>query len=227
MFDHLTRENLHHAYVCIGEPSELVSDVSFLIEKISGAPVEGNPDIWWWKGESFLVDDARALSVRQSGESMGDSGRRYFVLEMGSANEAAQNALLKTFEEPRKGNHFFVIAPSAHQFLPTLLSRVVVLTQRRDFSVGSAEIELFLKSPLAKRNEILKPLLKKTDDPEEKREQKRRANEFIIALERLLERKLPDPRAYAALREIELVRSYITDAAGNARLILEHLALTV
>jgi DNA polymerase-3 subunit delta' len=42
--------------------------------------------------------------------------------------EAAANALLKSFEEPRPGTSFVMLAPQRERLLPTLVSRSLVLT---------------------------------------------------------------------------------------------------
>ena len=50
--------------------------------------------------------------------------RRAFILDFSDTNEAVQNKLLKTLEEPPRGSVFFVIAPAAEKLLPTVASRL-------------------------------------------------------------------------------------------------------
>ncbi len=51
---------------------------------------------------------------------------------------------------------------------------------------------------------------------------------FIHELERLLEKSLPhDKKAYLSLLQIAKLSPYLTDAAFNGRLILEHLVFVL
>jgi len=78
------------------------------------------------------------------------------------------------------------------------------------------------------RTEMIKTFIKKTDDPDEKRELKRRAVSFIHELETVLHEMIPkNPRAVSALAEIARFESYFADPAVNMKMILEHLAAVI
>ena len=69
------------------------------------------------------VDDIREL-VRRCAESTLDSGNRVvLILEAGKMTTQAQNALLKTLEEPPKGTFFILTTEHTESLLTTVISR--------------------------------------------------------------------------------------------------------
>ncbi len=77
---------------------------------------------------SIKIDDVRALRG-VLGEPPREAARRVVVFrEAQSLMEAAANALLKSFEEPRPATSFVMLAPQRERLLPTLVSRSLVLT---------------------------------------------------------------------------------------------------
>ena len=80
-------------------------------------------------GKSIIpVDDIREV-VRICGEHTFEGGRRIVRIEQAEKmNPSAQNALLKTLEEPIEGNIFLLITDSPSLLLPTIVSRCRHLT---------------------------------------------------------------------------------------------------
>lgn len=77
---------------------------------------------------SIKIDDVRALR-QVLGEAPREAARRMVVFcEAQALVEAAANALLKSFEEPRPGTSFILLAPQRERLLPTLVSRSFCLT---------------------------------------------------------------------------------------------------
>lgn len=77
---------------------------------------------------SIKIDDVRALRA-VLGEPPREARRRIVIFrEAQSLVEAAANALLKSFEEPRPATSFLLLAPQRERLLPTLVSRSFVLT---------------------------------------------------------------------------------------------------
>ncbi|HUS91198.1 MAG TPA: DNA polymerase III subunit delta' C-terminal domain-containing protein [Phycisphaerae bacterium] len=69
---------------------------------------------------SFLIDPANRRAVQ-------GRGKVFVVLEADLTNAAAQNAMLKTLEEPPEGVRIILICRDAEGMLPTTLSRCWVL----------------------------------------------------------------------------------------------------
>lgn len=77
---------------------------------------------------SIKIDEVRALrSVL--GEPPREARYRVVIFREAQAlGEAAANSLLKSFEEPRPGTSFVMLAPQRERLLPTLVSRSFALT---------------------------------------------------------------------------------------------------
>lgn len=77
---------------------------------------------------SIKIDDVRALRA-VLGEPPREARYRVVIFREAQALvEAAANALLKSFEEPRPGTSFVMLAPQRERLLATLVSRSLVLT---------------------------------------------------------------------------------------------------
>jgi DNA polymerase III delta prime subunit len=140
----------------------------------------------------------------------------------------AQNALLKTLEEPPADAMFFFIVPAPEVLLPTLRSRAQILTLRSGKKTEDlVDAKKFLAAPVAKRLEMLKPLLEKDDDD------KRDTGEiirFLGSLERLLEKKpegLARPATAEGVDAVYRARKYMGDKGALVKPLLEQVALLV
>lgn len=88
---------------------------------------KGHPDLYWLekqKDKSLPVAEVRELCAA-AGLTSYEGGKKVFVLcNFHLATPAAQNALLKTLEEPPAGAVFFLLCERTESVLPTVLSRV-------------------------------------------------------------------------------------------------------
>jgi len=213
---------LHHAYLLTGDRAYwrdfLESELKkyFKIDNLTASP-----DIWWQSYDSFGIKDGHLLIEKEARSSFGGKGR-FFILEISSITPEAQNALLKTFEEPAPDAHFFILARSAEIFLPTLKSRLIILTSQQDSK--KAESGKFLKLDLPDRLEFIqKEFLK------DKNKTKSEIIDFVNDLELALRQKIKINKITKdeelALHELEKCRRYLENPRSSNRLILEHLAL--
>ena len=68
-----------------------------------------------------------------------ESTDRFFIISPADAmNEAAENAFLKTLEEPKPYCHFILLTEHPSALLPTILSRTQIFTLRRPESLNTA-----------------------------------------------------------------------------------------
>jgi hypothetical protein len=182
----------HHARYIIGAGPERAALLAEL-EKNQGLRVRGNPDLWDRTYATFTIDDARELKAAAGTKPIASAdGKKIFVLAMDGITVEAQNALLKSLEEPPEYAHFFIVIPSAHLLLPTVKSRMAFLQgdflqgekRRREKAFGSRGFEAnaredesakaaeaFLKMPVAKRLETIKALM---DDVSKEKKTKQR-----------------------------------------------------
>src|SRR3989338_3455084 len=113
-----------NTHLIVGGPETLGLVLEFLERE--GVAVKGNPDLYVRTYKQFGVEEARELRERAGSRPIAGPYRVFVVATPGMTTEA-QNALLKTLEEPPAGAMFFFIIPAPETLLPTLRSRAQIL----------------------------------------------------------------------------------------------------
>ncbi len=186
-----------------------------------GIETKGNPDLYIREYASFGVDEARELSQRASSRAVVSDHRIFVVVTPGMTSEA-QNALLKTLEEPSGDALFFFIVPSPQILLPTLRSRAQILNLGFQAAESPIDVGAFIKAAPGARLEMLKPLFGKEGN--EKRDTAGSLS-FLSALERAL--KDSPQRYHEGIEALYRARKYIGDGGSLAKALLEQVALLV
>lgn len=196
--------------------TETIPGVLALLEQ-RGIATVANPDLYVRTYTHFGIDEARELRDRASMGALGGGVRAFVIVASGMTNEA-QNALLKTLEEPPAGSAFFIIVQSPETLLPTLRSRMQTLVLAGAETAGLVDAKSFLAAVPAKRLDLLKPLLERGDDD-------RRDIGGIIAFLSSLERALAaHPEG---LQSVYRARKYMSDKGALVKPLLEQVALLV
>jgi len=220
---------LHHAYCLEGERGELFSKLRDFFESQLNFLTKGNPDFWYGEFDTFGIDDGRLLKVMASRRPLDSvQGKKIFVIAFNFITREAQNSLLKTFEEPTEGTHFFIITPSSEILLPTLKSRLFLISppniQTSDVRIfRGGNMESFLAACGSERIKMLKKMIDEKD--------KAGAISFLNDLEVCL-RERYDPQKMGTgepfiFEEIRKCRSYLHDRAPSVKMILEYIAILV
>lgn len=209
----------------IGNTHLVRGDTSALVALCEALTREGvhtsGPDAYVRLYRSFGIDEARELRERAQARPV-VSLCRVFVLAMSHITIEAQNALLKTLEEPPAGALFFFLLPSPDTLLPTLRSRAKKFTLNHPNSreMLTVEAEKFLSANPEKRLDMLKPLLLKDNEGEYNLSA---AVTFLSSLERALS----SSGISGALRPIYRARMYLHDKGALKKVLLEQVALLV
>lgn len=229
IFDHYKKTGyLHHAHLIEGVQSEVVPLLLSAIERHMGITVQGNPDLSIESYDSFGIDESRHLTEVQSRAGFEGSdavARKIFIIGAKSFTHEAQNALLKTFEDPTAGTHFFFIIPRAEVLLPTLRSRVLVVREAGAVLEDEAKVsaEIFLGSTLAERFTLIKKLTEHKKGESVDREMIRR---MLDHLERILYTRHAGERVGSDIfHEIYQTKTYLADRGSSPKMLLEHLAI--
>lgn len=210
---------LHHAYFVVGDSSVLPPLTNFL-EKEVQIKTQGNPDFWHGKFATFTIDNARSLAFSQEAKEFA-GGKKIFIIEADFITEEAQNALLKVFEEPTAGTHFFIISPQ-DTLLPTLRSRVQMIFHTntvKDSPLQNSILKLTLAERILKVKEITEGIA-----DEEKTKQD------AIAFLNNIERELYDrgvEKSAEALAITESARQSLYARGTPVKMVLEHVMLTI
>ncbi len=220
----------HHAYLLVGGRKRWLEQLR----------PHGPADRVYQEVETYGIDEARQLRrwqeqtiIAETKEGGGGGSRRFLIVSFRHITPEAQNALLKTLEEPARGNHFFLITESAYGLLPTLLSRLQVLSSASGSRDGELELEQwadkFLQSNYEARLALVTDFLAIAEAGPSSRGAKTAALRLVNVLEVKLEgqlRRCPDDqKLVAALTTLITQRDYLHDQAALPKLILEHLAL--
>jgi hypothetical protein len=224
------KENLHHAYLLEGDKEALRMGLFEFIEKDLKHQTQGNPNFWFGEFDAFTIDDARALKELQMNKVDSDE-KKIFVITFNYVTREAQNGMLKIFEEPTENTHFFVVVPSIATILPTLLSRVIHINNFSESGVKNP-MELladkFVKGSRSEKGNIVKELLAQITDEERS---KFAAAEFVDHLQKkissLIDLHNTKEKDIQVLESLFKSRDYLNDRSASAKMILEHLALTI
>jgi len=197
---------MHHAYVIVGDEVGAMEYLSKTFEVVS--PLRYFP--------LFGIEESRLIKAEQS-RRLAPKEKSFIVLSCHSITVEAQNALLKTFEEPAPNVHLFLIVPEKQSLLPTLLSRCE-LVQLEMGESKSGKIypnpEEFIKAVPENRLVIVADFVKEYGD--DHGSLRRASQQFAVAL---LKRR---PGA-----ELDRAVKYLFDRAALPKLVLEHLAVVI
>lgn len=181
----------------------------------------GVEDMYMRAYVQFGVDDARELIERASTRPLAGQ-RRVFILAMPDMTAEAQNALLKTLEEPPADAVFFFVLPAPQMLLPTLRSRMQIRTAEGGTEMGKVDAVQFLAAPPSKRLEMLRPLIEKEGD--EARDVSGIVT-FLSSLERILSKRVRDTSVRRGIEAIYRARTYAGDKGSHLKSLLEQVAL--
>jgi len=184
----------------------------------------GSPDLYARAYRKFGVDEAEDLRARARSKPVADA-HRVFALFVPSMTTEAQNALLKTLEEPAANALFFLIVPSPEMMLPTIRSRVQTLEIQADMSrrrLDVVDADDFLAASSDKRLTMLKPLYEHDED-------EGRDIGAVIAFLQSLESRFAKEQlslsSTAGIHAIYRARKYATDKGSLLKALLEQVAL--
>ncbi len=214
------KDSLHHAYFIEGERAAVLADIEAFLSEAFGIVRQGHPDVHYGEYDSFGIDDGRGLQEMQAVRPVAGD-RKVFILSVGSMTGEAQNSLLKVFEEPTPGTHFFVISTSRRILLPTLRSRVIIIAHAtsKEATLG-AEAKKFISSSYKDRLAQVSGMVEEKD--------KALAEGFLLAVIDELRGdglRAVSPARAVAIREIVSLVPYLKDRAPSVKLILERVAL--
>lgn len=193
-----------------------IADVRADIER-TGIKTTGNPDVYIRAYKQFGIEEARELRERAYMRPIAGE-RRFFIIASSRFLFEAQNALLKTLEEPSSRAVFFFITPSPETLLPTFRSRSQMYEPRPERSGEMLlDAKRFLASNPAKRIELLKPFLERDEEGD-------RDLGAVISFLASLEHSI---RGRPGLDAVYRARKYIGDRGALVKPLLEQVALLV
>jgi DNA polymerase III delta prime subunit len=176
----------HHAYVWAGK-KEAGIDAARRRSALLGIP---HADILTLQFPLLSVEHAREVNEHvYRAPLVGDA--KAVIISAERLFHEAQNALLKTFEEPPHGTYLFLIVPSEGLLLPTLRSRLVVLEpsalqEETDSTLAStvssdALAKKFILGTEEEREHIIEDILARAKSDREEEKQRSRTEARLLA----------------------------------------------
>lgn len=211
-------KSLHHAYALEGDKEASLNSLYDFLENDLKIKTKANPDFYINQFENFGIDSGREIQSLASKKAVSGS-KRVFVITLSSITSQAQNALLKLFEEPAEGVHFFIITSSSEIFLPTLRSRLHILSQGLALGKEKTLADEFVKASKSERLNLLKDIVENKDKTE--------ALELLNNLEAALYKNKSKGDPWTSFEMIQKSRDYLQGRAPSVKMILENIALSV
>ncbi len=222
----------HHAYVYGGDRTRGITHARNHAREALGLTGETHPDLVVLEFGLFSVDDAREVA-RFAASSPVAGNAKMVVIAATRVFHEAQNALLKLFEEPTPGTTLVLVVPSVGMLLPTLLSRVIVLSGAEGEEEDAAQA--FLALDASAREKFVSKLLDRTKS--DKDEEKQAARGEAIALMEGLVRAAYAAHQQASGKEREELTLFLQDLdtfmpilherSAPLKLIFEHVLLVL
>lgn len=197
---------MRQAFVCIGTADDVIAQLPEM-ERAPGADVEHIIV------ERFTIGEARTFRTNATLRPF-IRPYRTFVLAFTDATGEAQNALLKTLEEPVGSTQIYVVVPRLDILIPTVRSRLVHFDTTNIDSARSSSGATFLASSYSERLATIAEKVKEKDSV------------WIEDVLSAVERAATDKKDPALMREIIFVRTHIRAAGASKKMLLEHLALS-
>lgn len=207
-------DKVHHAYIVSGvEPSLIWQELEENLE----FKKRGNPDAKEEIHETFGIEEARNLNEWAIMRPVA-SNRKVALISASVLTAEAQNALLKLFEEPPQGTYFFIVLPNALTILETLLSRIRVVSFKRE-AEDLKKFNSFLSDSIATRLSKVSPLIKSKD--------KEKVREVIRFLAEKINKEESQKKKHAMAEKMIQAERYIGVRGMSTKMILEYLALSL
>ena len=207
----------HHANLLIGTPREAELYLNSFCEGL-GIKLANNPDFFAFRTDTFGIDESRQLRVLSTRKAI--TKKKIFFISSLRLTLEAQNALLKTFEDPSPDTVFFIVTREEALIVPTLISRMQVtrlnLVQSGQGSTLSAkqEAEKFLSSSIKDRLNFSKKFA----------DEERNLSVFLDDLLLLL-RKQEGRGGF--VEKVYNIKRLTRDSNIAPRLVIEHLSLVL
>ncbi len=216
---YIDKDKLVHAYGIEGRVDIVCKNIISILNNKCGVSVEGNPDFHIFSFKSFGINEARNL-IEMAGRFPFAGNKKYFIVSFTQATREAQNALLKLLEEPTEGTHFFLLIPSHSILLPTLCSRLFLISERINKEISPRAKDFIQASP-KKRLTLIKNII----DTKDKAEAVNFLNELEESIHDLVSLKESSLDERNILHCIIRARAYLNDRSPSVKMLLEQVSL--
>lgn len=226
-FSAINKNNLHHAYFLEGNHEQLLPR---LLDYLEDEDISKRELVSVNTIPVFYIENSREIKNLQ--QTVAD-GTRIIIIAFDRMILAAQQALLKTLEEPTANTHFIFINRNSSSLLPTVRSRLFIVKssgrsdKKDDYELASN----YLSSDLFGRMEQTKEMISSArgeddEDGDEKAAGRRELIRFLDSLEEAIY-DLAISGKHEYIEGVQFVISAkrdLEDPSPSIKMIFEHLA---
>src|SRR3989344_3322137 len=140
--------SLFQSYLIIGDQIIRRSDTKDLAKSFGINLLKAYPDIFIIEpqGQFITIDQVRNLKRHIFQKPLKSNFKFVVIEEANKLTDEAQNALLKILEEPPTSAIIVLEADNKQQFLPTILSRVIIKKSKQPKLLASSDFNILDKS---------------------------------------------------------------------------------
>jgi DNA polymerase-3 subunit delta' len=215
---------IHHFHILIGDKQNSREEIINFCNTEFGCQTIGNQFFVDRDFDRLLIDDAKDISSRSIIKNTGDE-KQVFCISFNDITREAQNSLLKIIEEPSKETYFFLISPRKDIFLPTVLSRAMVVEIESESSndlINEISQDLLSDKSVGEKLKVVDSLVKKIKD---KKVEKGIAREIVKKIIIELEKDLVNNSD--SLKTLQKIDDYLGDTSCSVKLLLERVVLSL
>jgi DNA polymerase III delta prime subunit len=213
---HLSKQNLHHTNICVGNRVDIFADIDTLVSNFSKDV--SKIERLTYEFDKFLIKDAQHIFSKHI-HKVGEDEMQIITIACNFTNRETQNSMLKLLEEPPRGTYFFLIVPNKKVFLPTILSRAQIFEYKKEIEI-SKEIQTLIESSYVKRFEFVKKLLDEVKD-------EKKTKEDVIAYIEQIEKYLHQKKNLKLLKRTIDIKDYLKDQGASMKQLLEYLIVQI
>lgn len=219
---------------CIRDESEQQLVVEQVVRHLLDIPIKinykTNPDVFgiWQEhieGKTIKIEQVHEFIRKVQLKPYGGTHKVGSIMHAEKLTAEAQNALLKTLEEPPKGTFIILTAPSPHSILETIRSRCQVFdfSDKNEYSNLDINAQDIVEASLTKRFSIVEDILAK-----KRQEQIQIITSIFESLTQYYRDQLLE--GHENLRTVDIIKTieqteYAFDKNVNTRLLLENLMI--
>lgn len=208
----------HHAIAIVGDPLLLMVEVEDFLNNSN----VNLADRWCEVFDNLHIDTSREIKNWQTTKPMAGEVK-YGVFGVGTANEEAQNTLLKVLEEPTAGTKFILLINSTGVLLPTVLSRLSVFNVVSEENDQTKAREFLMAEP---SDRLI--MLDEMFDYKKDEQVRLKIIKFVGECERVVQSRISaGAKLDSGFGALSRTLKQLSDRSAVPRLIMDHLATTL
>ena len=217
----------HHAYLIKGGKENLSLLLSIYKEE-TGEKSVGNPNILIFETVNLSINDAREIKLLAGQSRVRSDIPKWIIIFANFISQEAQQALLKTLEDPIEGTSFFLVTEGVASILPTLKSRLINFELKQSSS-DEKFAKKFLSLLPGERIKMISEFLSSNDDLEPallRSEVLKILNDIESIFSKEISRKLDNAQIRQG-NELIRAKDFLHDRSPSVKMLFEHIALVL